>query len=106
LPVPFGSPIRKSLSWPSPKALPSLIHCAWMPSNWREMLALKQTKIRPRSTWSSSAPRRQRRAVGHPAADDAVAEAQQPVEAEGVARVGAADVRAERAAPAVQVLAA
>ena len=50
LPVPCGSPMRKSLSWPRWKTLPSLSHCAWMPSNWREMLALKQTKIRPRST--------------------------------------------------------
>src|SRR4051794_3642348 len=46
---------------------------------------------------------RQRRPVRHPAPDDAVAEGQPPVEAEGVARVRAADVRAERAAQAVAV---
>src|SRR4051794_7285669 len=46
---------------------------------------------------------RQRRPVRHPAPDDAMAEAQPPVEAEGVARVRAADVRAERAAQAVAV---
>ena len=34
--------------------LPSLSHWRWTLSNWREMLALKQTNTRPRSWWSSS----------------------------------------------------
>ena len=52
--VPCGSPTRKSLSAPRPNGSPSSIQSAWMVSNWRQMLALKQTKTRPRSTPSSS----------------------------------------------------
>ena len=52
--VPCGSPIRKSLSAPRPNGSPSSIQSDWMVSNWRQMSAWKQTKIRPRSTPSSS----------------------------------------------------
>ena len=55
-------------------------------SNWRQMLALKQTKTRPRSMPSSSSHAGgQRRAVGAAAADDAVAVGE-PAAEEAVAR--------------------
>ena len=34
--------------------LPALSHWTWTPSNWREMLAWKLTKTRPRSAPSSA----------------------------------------------------
>ena len=57
--------------------LPSLSHCRCTLSNWREMLALKQTKTRPRSLLVVLvAPSGSSGAVGHAAPDDAVAEAE------------------------------
>ena len=82
-----------------------LNHCAWTNSNWRAMLACRHMKITPRSWPSSSAPRRQRIAVGDAAPDEAVAVDELALEREAVARVGAADVRADRAAQAVVVVA-
>ena len=104
--VPCGSPTRKSLSRPRPNGSPSSIQSAWMVSNWRQMSAWKQTKTRPRSTPSSSSDAgRQRRAVGAAAADDPVAVGEPAVEeADRVARVGAADVGAERALQAAGVV--
>jgi len=51
---PDGAPRRKSLSSPRWKLLPWLSHWRWMLSNCREMLALKHTKMSPRSSPSSS----------------------------------------------------
>ena len=101
---PSWRPISTSSSSPRCSPLPSLNHCACTNSNWRVMLACRHMKTTPRSWPSSSAPARQRVAVGDAAPDQAVAVDELALERQAVARVGAADVAAGGAAQPVLVV--